>query len=339
MSKETSKGGGVDKVDFANKLYKKYHFTQPLVYEMIKKGGYSQVEIAKAAGKQCDKHGVTYGSKPLTDLENPLTEAIGKATRPLDHKKNCWGINALTGADGTFSEANYEAKHGVKSMTLEQAKARNNDIDKYTELSKLHKYNTKDFAYTSEEYRQSKAIKNKVKTKVTKSPKAKTTKTRVTVPSPDEMTNAVEIVDKYIKGVQRQRGKSKSKSVQNQLRKGIGDVVVKQEHNKLQNKLYEQLLNSKGETDAVEMETNYIDVKVENDKQVTLYEVKLGRPIDCVRNGLGQLVSYLWCNFEDDTRKKKIVVVGPSAPNEEEKTFIDFIKKNLRVDFEYQQCS
>jgi len=326
MSKQASKVGVAGKVNFANKLYKKYHFTQPLVYEMIKKGGFSQVEIAKAAGKECDKHGVTYGSKPLTDLENPLTEAIGKATRPLDHKKNCWGINALTGANGTFSEANYEAKHGVKSMTLEQAKARNNDIDKYTELSKLHKHNTKDFAYTSEEYRQAKAIKDEVKTKVTKSPKTKTTKTRVIVPSRDEMTNAVEIVDKYTKGVKRQRrDKSKSKSVQDQLRKGSDDVVVKQEHNKLQNKLYEQLLNSKGEADTVEMETNYIDVKVENDKQVTLYEVKLGRPVDCVRNGLGQLVSYLWCNFEDDTRKKKIVVVGPSVPNEEEKAFIDFI--------------
>lgn len=89
----------------------------------------------------------------------------------------------------------------------------------------------------------------------------------------------------------------------------------------------------------VEMETNYIDVKIENDKQVTLYEVKLGRPVNCIRKGLGQLLSYLWYNFEDDTRKKKIVVVGPSAPNEEEKAFIDFIKKNLRVDFEYQQCS
>ncbi len=457
----------------------KYNCLIPLITKMLVEGGHTKSDISVKACKFLDERGISYGSKPPTDFENPVYRTISRATRPLDHPKNILGVNALySEADGTFSCANYKAKYGVEFHTLESAAKANGGIDKYKILSEralqkntnvktkdnvrsipknkkktvqeqadkeilipeeleeadryLNKYvllrkylspllkssdNTLDelksigrelleknghsiseFMLNREIRRSTRPVghhKNEwgircatdlagsgkfgvkyvesrfgglvtmaeveaagqgssyqaTKPSRTEATKEKDkTKERTINDFDDELTIKKHLeersddwpavqADKYTKGVKRQtRVQLQSKSVQDQLRKGGEDIVVKQEHNKLQNKIYEKLYNSKGETDTVEMEANYIDIKVENDKQVTLYEVKLGRPIRCIKEGLGQLLSYIY-SFEDDTRKKKIVIAGKYAPDEEEKTFINFIKKTLQIDFEYRQCS
>lgn len=137
------------------KLYAKFAPTVALVAAMKIQGGFSLNEIAGAAKIICDELHITYGSKHIHDFENVLNEAISKSTRPVDHAKNCWGVNACKGVDGTFSQANFKSKHGVKSITLARHAEKSGGVSKYAELSALHKTNTKKHgAYTSAEYRQ-----------------------------------------------------------------------------------------------------------------------------------------------------------------------------------------
>lgn len=136
----------------------------------------------------------------------------------------------------------------------------------------------------------------------------------------------------------RRRKPSLNKSTKDQIRKSSErNSVVRQRHNKLQNKLFHHLRSIHGD-DKVTMEENYIDVKVEEKAKTTLYEVKVDKPISCIRQGLGQVLSYGWFHTKEQNKAIKLVVVGPNAPTEEEKEFVGFIKKNLRIDFEYQQC-
>lgn len=67
---------------------------------------------------------------------------------------------------------------------------------------------------------------------------------------------------------------------------------------------------------------------------IVFYEVKSSPyASDCIREALGQILSY---TFNDlDNRQKKLVVVGQS-PNKNEVEFIKFIKKTLNIEFEYE---
>ncbi len=82
------------------------------------------------------------------------------------------------------------------------------------------------------------------------------------------------------------RSPSEHKSTEDQIRKSSGrKVIAHQKHNKLQEKLYDKLRTI--HRDKVSMEEDFIDVKVEEETRVTLYEVKIDRPISCINKELG----------------------------------------------------
>ena len=83
------------------------------------------------------------------------------------------------------------------------------------------------------------------------------------------------------------------------------------------------------------LEENYIDVKLTLKNEVHYYEVKTaGFAEDCIRQGLGQLLSYV--HYENDKRKKKLIIFGKNKPNDQEVDFIDFVKSQFdKIDFEY----
>jgi hypothetical protein len=123
------------------------------------------------------------------------------------------------------------------------------------------------------------------------------------------------------------------KSTAPQIRKGSQPYVSNQRHNEIQNRLYAELKIKHGE-DAVTMEVDHIDLKVDLGDCIVLYEVKpYDSPEDCVRAALGQILAYGF--FSVDTRKKKYIIVGPNAPSDEERAFIQFIKNALNLDFDY----
>ena len=88
-------------------------------------------------------------------------------------------------------------------------------------------------------------------------------------------------------------------------------------------------------TAAVFLETNWVDLKVVLTNEIIFYEVKSASyASDCIEEALGQILGYVFS--DDDTRKKRIVVVGQFPPNDGDQRFIEYIKSLLRIEFSYE---
>lgn len=134
----------------------------------------------------------------------------------------------------------------------------------------------------------------------------------------------------------RKRRKRKGTTKKNkgmETRSGSKPYVADLRHNRIQESFYLHL-KSKYPNDRIEMEEDFIDVIRENKSEIILYEVKpYAWAEDCVREGLGQLMSY----SSQITQKKsiKLIIVGPYPPNKSEKEFIIYVKGQLKIPFEY----
>ena len=85
----------------------------------------------------------------------------------------------------------------------------------------------------------------------------------------------------------------------------------------------------------VVLEENWVDVKLYLPNEIVFYEVKSDlNASSCVRNAIGQGLNYI-CS-DRDSRPKKLVVVGPVQPNEQDRLFIEFVKRNLLIEFDYE---
>lgn len=125
------------------------------------------------------------------------------------------------------------------------------------------------------------------------------------------------------------------KNTNPQFRSGTKSVIARQTHNLLQNELKRILVDKHGE-DVVDLELNYIDVKLNLSDSVVFYEVKSDSTAeDCIKKALGQVLAYAFKN--EDSRKKKVVVVGQYPPSDNAKNFIKYIKENLLIEFDYEQ--
>jgi hypothetical protein len=125
-----------------------------------------------------------------------------------------------------------------------------------------------------------------------------------------------------------------TKNTNSQVRTIARSYIVTQKHNKLQEALKNKLIKKYG-MDAVRMEENYVDIKVLLPDSIDFYEVKSSPyASDCIREALGQILSY---SFTDtDPRRKKVIVVGQYLPNKQEIEFINWLKSNLNIDFDYE---
>ncbi|MCL1936847.1 MAG: hypothetical protein FWF52_00420 [Candidatus Azobacteroides sp.] len=114
-------------------------------------------------------------------------------------------------------------------------------------------------------------------------------------------------------------------------------IISEQKHNKIQEKLKKKLIKQYGE-ENVKLEENYVDIKLLQPNSITYFEVKSDSfASDCIKKALGQVLQY---SFKDSTSKvKKLCVVGQFKPNNDEKKFIEFIKNNLSIEFEYMNIS
>jgi hypothetical protein len=125
-----------------------------------------------------------------------------------------------------------------------------------------------------------------------------------------------------------------SKNINTQVRKfPEQSIIAEQKHNMIQEELKKRLIEQYGE-ENVKLEENYVDIKLMQPDSITYYEVKSDSyASDCIVKALGQILRY---SFKDSTQKiKKLCIVGQFRPNDDEKRFIDFIKKNLSLEFKY----
>ncbi len=131
---------------------------------------------------------------------------------------------------------------------------------------------------------------------------------------------------------------TKKRNTNNQHRKGTNEYVAEQFHNELQEKLEIYLSEKFGESNVI-LEENYVDVKVTLPNEIHYYEVKTaGFAEDCIRQGIGQLLSY--AHFENDKRKKQIIIFGKNKPTISENSFIDFVRSEIKnIEFNYLSLS
>jgi hypothetical protein len=126
---------------------------------------------------------------------------------------------------------------------------------------------------------------------------------------------------------------TKSRNSSKQNRKGSISYIAEQKHNKIQEALQNRLEKQYGK-DNVVLEENYVDIKVKLEKEIHFYEVKsLAFASDCIREGLGQIMSYM--QKDDDDRAKLLFIAGQYAPNQDENEYLNFVKKKLKIDFDY----
>jgi hypothetical protein len=125
-------------------------------------------------------------------------------------------------------------------------------------------------------------------------------------------------------------------NVEDQTRKIRAEQIkAQQTHHRIRNKLFKKLVRENGEQ-CVALEQDWIDLQVQNDKGLTLYEVKpYSDVVMCVREALGQILTYAWRGAILQPHKLRLVVVGPKQPGQEETEFIRFVKRNLKIGFDY----
>lgn len=132
------------------------------------------------------------------------------------------------------------------------------------------------------------------------------------------------------------RKASSHKNIDPQMRSGSRPYIANQKHNKLQEALKQRLITQYGaEAVAVLSEENYVDVKLILPDQIVFYEVKSASyASNCIRQALGQVLAYTF--HEKDMRKRKIVVVGPYPPNKSDEEFIEYVKSQIKIEFDYE---
>jgi len=112
--------------------------------------------------------------------------------------------------------------------------------------------------------------------------------------------------------------------------------VVNAAHNKLQLEFYTKLIKKYGKKNVI-MEDNYVDIKLIEKNKITFFEIKPYSSASlCIREALGQLLDYLWKEERTKLANSKIVVIGPTKPTINEVEYIDFLKNNLNIEFDYQ---
>jgi len=141
-------------------------------------------------------------------------------------------------------------------------------------------------------------------------------------------------VRQKIKTKRRTKKAAAIKNILGQKRKGSEGYVTNPQHNKIQQLFKEHLETTFGKN-HVRIEENNVDIKLFQQDSITFYEVKpYDFAEDCIRSGLGQLLSYIF--FDTDKREKRMKIVGPYPPDKDEQDFIDFLKKTLIIPFEYE---
>lgn len=125
--------------------------------------------------------------------------------------------------------------------------------------------------------------------------------------------------------------------------KNTSEVLVKSNatyiqtrlHNRIQNALV-AMLQENNYAVNVKVEENYIDVSIELDDEIILYEVKSSKSADnCIREALGQILKYGW-NLKKSTIKPiRYVIVGPSAIGDDPNSYLSYIQENFKEKIEY----
>jgi len=137
-----------------------------------------------------------------------------------------------------------------------------------------------------------------------------------------------------LNGQRTKRKPSVELNTNTQLRAVARSYLVEQKHNRLQELLYAELSKRFG-PENVQLEEDFVDIKLTQPEYITLYEVKSSSyALACVREAIGQLLFY--SIRDEDPRPKRLVVIGQYPPTPDEEEFIKRLTTQLSVSLSYQ---
>ena len=145
-----------------------------------------------------------------------------------------------------------------------------------------------------------------------------------------------EIAETSTRKIQQRKTTRKSvseKKTDTQIRTITRSYVAEQKHNKIQETLKKLLVMQYGEKNVV-LEENFVDIKVIQPNYISFYEVKSSPyASECIKEALGQIL--LYSLNDNDSRPKKHIVVGQYPATDNDNKYIEFLKNNLKVEFDY----
>lgn len=146
----------------------------------------------------------------------------------------------------------------------------------------------------------------------------------------EEVATAIERIRKKIRSRKAASRINTSEHVRTTVARSF---IAQQKHSKIQKALYDLLCAEYGKENVLP-EENFVDIKLIQKDFISFYEVKSSSyASECVKEALGQILLYS-CN-DIDERPKKHIVVGQYPATDNDKKYIDFLKKNLKLEFDY----
>lgn len=132
------------------------------------------------------------------------------------------------------------------------------------------------------------------------------------------------------------RGTNQSPNLESYARKGTCSSEVTPEHALMQARLMAEL-QEEFPTARVVREENYIDVVVENDTDLRLYEIKSDlSPRTVLRHAIGQLLEYAHFQANPKGRNLHLVVVGRTPPSQADAAYINQLKQRFSLPLAYR---
>lgn len=129
------------------------------------------------------------------------------------------------------------------------------------------------------------------------------------------------------------RRATNARNTNTQIRTVTRSYVAEQKHNKIQEALEALLIKKYGQKNVI-LEENFVDIKLLQPDFISFYEVKSSSyASECIKEALGQIL--LYSLNDTDSRPKKHIVVGQYEATDNDNKYISFLKKNLKLEFEY----
>jgi len=128
----------------------------------------------------------------------------------------------------------------------------------------------------------------------------------------------------------------------NAVRKGTEPTTVSKKHREIQNALYEYFTEKDITPGFItKLEEDFVDLKIEdsNNNSLILYEIKTDKSaLNCIKNGLGQMLFYNLINSKNNWENIELVIVGLHKMTIEANEFVKSIKEYLGPNnFRYQR--
>lgn len=139
-----------------------------------------------------------------------------------------------------------------------------------------------------------------------------------------------------LENIRRRSGSDQPPHLATHTRKGVGPTEVTPEHARMQTQLMNELLQEFPRGRLVR-EENFIDVLVEDDTDLRLYEIKSDlSPRTVLRQAIGQLLEYAHFQAALKGRNLHLIVVGRVALSTEDAKYLAQLREQFALPLEYR---